>query len=500
MPYNGTVGNASYDVAIVGAGPNGLTAAAVLSLAGLSVIVLERNARIGGSCRTESLTQPGFLHDVCAAIHPMGVVSPIFRNLQLTSHGLEWLTAPLPLAHPLDDGRAVVLSRRLSETAASLGADEHAWDALFRPFVERHERFFPEILKPLRAPREPWLMTRFGLTGLRSCAALVRRFASVEAKALFAGSAAHSFLPLDAAGTAAFGLVLAVAGQAVDWPCARGGSQQIVEALAARARAAGCEIHTDITVRSLMDVPSSRAVLFDVTPRQLLAIAGRDLSVSYRRRLERYRYGAAAFKIDYALSRKIPWRAPACADAATVHVGGTFEEIARSESEANLGRPADAPFVIVAQQSHFDDTRAPEGRHTGWAYCHVPHGSTVDMTERIERQIERFAPGFRDTILDRHVMTPAALESHNPNLVGGDILGGATTLAQSLFRPFPRVDPYATSSSRIFLCSSSTPPGGGIHGMCGYWAARSVLRRVFRRHMPLALDLDHRSDATSSSS
>ena len=419
---------ASYDVAIVGAGPNGLTAAVLLGLAGLSVVVLERNPRIGGSCRTESFTEPGFAHDVCAAIHPMAVVSPIFRRLRLENYGVEWVAAPLPLAHPLDDGRVAVLSRQMSATVATLGRDGAGWERLLRPFVDRHEDFFSSILRPQRVPRHPWLMARFGLVGLRSCDHLVRRFADAPARALLAGNAAHSFLPLDSTASASFGLVLAVAGHAVDWPCARGGSQQIVDALAARARAQGCEIRTDVTVRSPADIPSSRAVLFDVTPRQFLAIASDDLSPSYRSRLERFRYGAAAFKIDYALSRQIPWRARECADAATVHVGGTFEEVARSEADANAGRVSDAPFVLVAQQSHFDATRAPAGRHTGWAYCHVPNGSQVDMTDRIERQIERFAPGFRDTILARHVMPPQALESHNPNLVGGDIGGGANTL------------------------------------------------------------------------
>ena len=422
------VTKASYDVAIVGAGPNGLTAAVLLGLAGLSVVVLERNPRIGGSCRTESFTEPGFAHDVCAAIHPMAVVSPIFRRLRLENYGVEWVAAPLPLAHPLDDGRVAVLSRQMSATVATLGRDGAGWERLLRPFVDRHEDFFSSILRPQRVPRHPWLMARFGLVGLRSCDHLVRRFADAPARALLAGNAAHSFLPLDSTASASFGLVLAVAGHAVDWPCARGGSQQIVDALAARARAQGCEIRTDVTVRSPADIPSSRAVLFDVTPRQLLAIASDDLSPSYRSRLERFRYGAAAFKIDYALSRQIPWRARECADAATVHVGGTFEEVARSEADANAGRVSDAPFVLVAQQSHFDATRAPAGRHTGWAYCHVPNGSQVDMTDRIERQIERFAPGFRDTILARHVMPPQALESHNPNLVGGDIGGGANTL------------------------------------------------------------------------
>ena len=479
----------SYDVAIVGAGPNGLTAAAVLSLSGLSVIVLERGVRIGGSCRTETLTLPGFRNDVCSAIHPMGVVSPIFRRLGLASEGLEWVAAPAPLAHPLDDGRAVVLSRELTDTARSLGGDGVAWERLMRPFVDRHEEFFADILRPVRVPRHPWLMARFGRVALQSCDRLVQRFRDAPARALFAGNAAHSCLPLDAAGSASFGLALAVAGHAVDWPCARGGSQQIVEALAAQARSHGSEIRTGVTVRSLADIPSSRAVLFDVTPRQLESIAGPALSASYRRRLGRFRYGPGVFKIDYALSAPMPWRARECGEASTVHVGGTWEEIARSEAAVNAGRIPDAPFVLVAQQSLVDATRAPSGQHTGWVYCHVPNGCDVDMTDRIERQIERFAPGFRETILARHVMPPAALEAHNPNLVGGDIGGGANRLDQFLMRPFPRWNPYTTSNPGLFLCSSSTPPGGGVHGMCGYWAARTVLRRMFRRPLPTDLSV-----------
>ena len=479
----------SYDAAIVGAGPNGLTAAAVLAHSGLSVVVLERNSRIGGSCRTESLTLPGFAHDVCAAIHPIGAASPIFRKLGLTDHGLQWVSAPMPLAHPFDDGRVAVLSRQFAATAATLGRDGARWSRLLRPFVERHEDFFGAILRPLRRPKHPLLMTRFGRLALRSCDRMTQLFEEAPARALFAGNAAHSFLALDSAGSASFGLVLAVAAHALDWPCARGGSQQIVEALAARARSRGCEIQTDVPVSSLADIPASRAVLLDVTPRQLAAIAGSDLSPAYRRQLARFRYGMGAFKIDYALSDPIPWRSRDCAAAATVHVGGSYEEIARSEREASAGRIADAPFVLVAQQSHFDDTRAPAGRHTGWVYCHVPHAARTDMTERIERQVERFAPGFRDTILARHVMPPQALESHNPNLVGGDISGGANTLHQVLFRPFPRWNPYTTSNPRLFLCSSSTPPGAGVHGMCGYWAARTVLRRVFQRPIPPELEI-----------
>jgi phytoene dehydrogenase-like protein len=472
------------DVVIVGAGPNGLTAAAVLGAAGLSVVVLERNAQIGGSCRTESLTLPGCAHDVCSAIHPMGIISPIFRKLCLENHGLEWVTAPTSLAHPLDDGRVAVLSRRLSTTMASLGRDGGAWHQMVQPFVERHQDLFTEILRPVRVPRHPWLMAKFGRVGLRSCQRLARAFDEAPARALLAGNAAHSFLPLDALGSASFGLILAVAGHTADWPCARGGSQQIVEALATHARRYGCDIRTEVSVRSLTELPAARAVLLDVTPRQVETIAGQALSSSYRRQLARFRYGPGVFKIDYALSGPIPWRAAACHEAATVHVGGTLEEIARSEADASATRISNAPFVLVAQQSVFDGTRAPAGLQTGWAYCHVPNGSQVDMTERIEHQIERFAPGFREVILARHVMTPSALEAHNPNLVGGDIGGGGNMIGQFLLRPVARWNPYATSHPGIFLCSSSTPPGGGVHGMCGYWAARTVLRKVFRKPMP----------------
>jgi phytoene dehydrogenase-like protein len=476
------------DVVIVGGGPNGLTAAAVLSLAGLSVLVLEARETIGGGCRTEPLTLPGFHHDVCGAIHPMGVVSPIFQRLRLTEHGVQWVSASAPLAHPLDDGRAAILSRQLADMTETLGADDgRRWITVMRPFVERHADFFSDILRPIRIPRRPWLMARFGRLGLQSCTNLLKRFEGTAARALLTGNAAHSYLPLSAPGAASFGLVLAVAGHAVDWPCTRGGSQRIVETLASVAKDAGCVIQTNAEVGKLADVPQARAVLFDVTPRQLDAIAGDALSPSYRRHLQRYEYGPGVFKIDYALSEAIPWKARACSTAATVHVGGTAEEIARSEHDVNRGVAPEAPFVLVAQQSQMDASRAPEGQHTGWAYCHVPHGSEVDMTERIEDQIERFAPGFRDTILARHVITPAKLHAHNPNMIGGDIGGGANTLRQFLFRPAPRWNPYTTSNPRLFLCSSSTPPGGGVHGMCGYWAARTALRRVFRRSLPDAL-------------
>jgi phytoene dehydrogenase-like protein len=476
----------SRDAVVVGAGPNGLTAAIILARAGLSVDVLEAKETIGGGCRTEPLTLPGHLHDVCAAIHPMGVVSPIFQRLDLGGR-VQWRSARVPLAHPLDDGSAGVLARRLADMPQLLGDDGQRWVDLMEPFVSRHQPFFADILRPVRIPRHPLLMARFGLVGLQSCERVHARFRGAAARALFAGSAAHSCIPLSAAGSASFGVVLAVAGHAIDWPCAAGGSQRIVEALAAMATEAGCTIRTSSPVRTLADLPPARATLFDVTPRQLLAIAGNRLAASYRRQLQRYTYGAGVFKIDYALSEPIPWTAPDCRDAATVHVGGTAEEIARSEALVNAGTAPDAPFVLVAQQSHIDESRAPRGAHTGWAYCHVPHGSDVDMTDRIERQIERFAPGFRDIVRARHVTSPRALQAHNPNMIGGDIGGGANTLRQFLLRPVARWNPYTTPDPGIFLCSSSTPPGGGVHGMCGYWAAVTALRRAFGRRPPVEL-------------
>jgi phytoene dehydrogenase-like protein len=472
---------ARWDAVVVGAGPNGLTAAVVLARAGLRVLVLEAMDSIGGGCRTEALTLPGFQHDVCAAIHPMALASPVFRRLRLTDHGVRWRSARYALAHPLDDGRVALLSRRMAETTTSLGRDGAEWQRILAPFVTRQKDFFSDILRPIRIPRHPGLMTRFGLLALQSSMRLQRRFVDEPARALFAGNAAHSVLPLSAAGSASFGLVLAVAGHALDWPCAEGGSQSIVDTLAMAARSAGCTITTGAAVRTLKDVPDARAVLFDLTPTQVMAIAGPSLSERYRRQLSRFRHGPGVFKIDYALAAAVPWRAPECAEAATVHVGGTATEIARSEQAANTGIVSDHPFVLMAQQSHLDTTRAPARHHTGWAYCHVPHGSPVDMTDRIERQIERFAPGFRDLVLDRHVTSPRALEARNPNMIGGDIGGGANTLWQFLMRPIPRWNPYTTSDPRLFLCSSSTPPGGGVHGMCGYWAAATVLARVFHR-------------------
>ena len=467
-----------YDAVVVGAGPNGLTAAILLARAGNSVLVLEAHQKIGGGCRTEQLTLPGFHHDVCAAIHPMGVLSPVFRELQLEKHGLEWVQTPAPLAHPLPDGRAALLRYSLDETARMLREDDRAWRKTFGPFLKDSAAFFSEILKPIRFPSHPVMMARFGLTALRSAEAAIRRFQTDEARALFTGCAGHAILPLDRAGTASFGLVLALAGHAIGWPCARGGSQAIINAMEVALRAAGGKIETSHPVRALADVPKSKVVLFDLSPKQLADIAEAELPASFVRKLRGFKMGPGVFKVDWALAGPIPWKNPDCALAATVHVCGTAEEILESEQEMGSGRIPEKPFVLLAQQSMFDNTRAPAGKHTGWAYCHVPAGCTVDMTDAIERQIERFAPGFCDLILARHTRSPAQYEAYNPNFIGGDIGGGANTLMQFLFRPLPRWNPYTTPNPRLFLCSSSTPPGGGVHGMCGYWAAQSALNRL----------------------
>jgi phytoene dehydrogenase-like protein len=466
-----------YDAVIVGSGPNGLTAACVLARGGWSVLVLEAHEKIGGGCRTAELTLPGFKHDVCAAIHPMGLLSPVFRELQLDKFGLEWAHAPVPLAHPLPNGKAAIVRYSLPDTVELLTRDGGEWRDLFESLLASQDELWSEILGPIRFPRHPLLMARFGLTALRSCTSVLRRFCTEEARALFAGCAAHSIVPLDKAGTASFGLILALTAHAVGWPCARGGSVNIVEALRKCLEAHGGTVITGMRVRSLKDVPECRAVLFDVPPRHVAEIAESELPSLYLRQLRRFRYGPGVFKVDWALSEQIPWANSVCADAATVHVCGTAEEVVNSEGALAENKLSERPFVLVAQQSNFDRTRAPEGKHTGWAYCHVPAGYSGDATALIERQIERFAPGFRDTILARHTISPAQYEQYNSNFIGGDIGGGANTLAQFLFRPVLRWNPYATPNPRLFLCSSSTPPGGGVHGMCGYWAARTVLAR-----------------------
>lgn len=451
-----------------------------MARAGLSVCVLEAKETIGGGARTAELTAPGFHSDICSAIHPIGVVSPFFKTLPLESWGVEWVYPPIALAHPFDDGGAALMYKSLEATAETLAPDGESYRDLMKPMLDHGDAFFNEILRPVRLPRHPLLMARFGLMGLRSCASLARtRFRGPRAKALFAGCAAHCVLPLNHAATASFGLVLALAAHAIGWPCARGGSQKIIDALAACLKSHGGQILTNHPVKTMRDLPASRAVLFDLTPRQVVEIAGDDLPSGYRNKLSRFRYGPGIFKIDWALDGPVPWKNEDASRAATVHLGGTIDEIAQSEYEMWHGRHAERPFVLFTQQSMFDTTRAPAGKHTGWAYCHVPHGSDVDMTERIEAQVERFAPGFRDLILARHTITATQLEQHNPNMIGGDIGGGANDIIQFLARPIPRFNPYSTPNERLYICSSSTPPGGGVHGMCGHLAAKSALRRLF---------------------
>jgi phytoene dehydrogenase-like protein len=472
----------SADAIVIGSGPNGLSAGIELARNGHDVVVYEANDTIGGGCRSAELTLPGFVHDLCSAFHPLGAASPFFRSLDLTRDGLDWIEPPAALAHPLDDGTAVFLERSITATAANLGPDARAYRRLVAPLVPEWDDLAADALGPLiRIPRHPFVMARLGLPGVLPARMLARiAFSGVRARALFAGLAAHSVLPLDAPLTASFALMFAVLTHVANWPFPRGGTQRIADALATRLRSLGGTIVTDRRVRSLDELEPARAYLCDVTPRQLDEMAGRRLSDGYRARLRSFRYGPGVFKLDYAMDGPIPWRANECLRAGTVHVGGTLEEITESEAQVARGTPAERPFILVGQQSLFDESRAPSGKHTVWAYCHVPNGSTFDMTERMEAQIERFAPGFRERVLARSVMGPAEVQSHNANYIGGDIGGGANTLFQFMTRPFFRLDPYATSARDIYLCSSSTPPGGGVHGMCGYHAARSALRGAFR--------------------
>jgi phytoene dehydrogenase-like protein len=468
------------DAVVVGAGPNGLAAAIELARAGRSVLVVERAGEVGGGTRTAELTLPGYRHDVCSAIHPLAVGSPYLRTLPLEQFGLELLEPSIQAAHPLDDGSAAVLRRSLDETAEGLGVDAGAYRALVGPFAGDWDRVAEIVLGPPRPPRHPALAARFALSGRRPVAKAAKGFQSPGGRALLGGMAAHSMLPLTASPTTAFALVLLALGHAAGWPVARGGSQAITEGMRGYLESLGGSVETEREIRSLSDLPASAAVLFDTTPRQLAAICGEELPRRYRAALGRYRYGPGVFKLDYALSGPVPWTAEACRSAGTVHLGGTFEEIAASELAVSRGATTDRPYVLVAQQSLVDPFRAPAGHHTLWAYCHVPNGSTADLTPAIEAQIERFAPGFSELVLARSARGPAELEADNPNYIGGDINGGLANLRQVLARPVLSACPYATPNPRLYLCSSSTPPGGGVHGMCGYHAARAVLRRALK--------------------
>lgn len=472
-----TVAKASYDAVVVGAGPNGLAAAIRLAQAKLSVLVIEANDTIGGGARSSELTLPGFLHDVCSSVHPLAAGSPFFRRLQLEQFGLKWIEPEIPLAHPLDGKRAAALYRSAERTAKELGADGRAYERLMLPLVAHWENLAAEFLQPMiHLPRHPIQFARFGLRGLRSATGLARNwFSDVPARALFGGLAAHSFLPLEQIASASFGLVLGMTGHAVGWPIPQGGSQQIANALGACLKSLSGEIITGWRVENIEELPKARAILLDLTPRQLLRLLGARLPPGYRRRLEKFSYGPGVFKMDFALNGPIPWTSEACRRAGTVHVCGTLEEIARAERAATNGTHPERPFVLLSQPSVFDPARAPEGRHTVWAYCHVPNGSTYDMAPRIEVQIERFAPGFRDRILARHAENCADLENKNANLIGGSINGGANDLWHLLSRPIARPKPYRMPIPGFYICSSSTPPGGGVHGMCGFYAAETAI-------------------------
>jgi phytoene dehydrogenase-like protein len=470
---------ASAEAIVVGAGPNGLAAAIELARSGLAVTLIEGADQVGGGVRSAELTLPGFLHDVCSAVYPVGLGSPFFASLPLADHGLDWLHPPAPLAHPLDDGTAVLLERSLEQTARTLGPDDGAYQELLAPLVAAWPQLAGEILAPPHLPRHPLLLARFARFALRSTAGLCRaRFSGSRAPALLAGLAAHSCLPLDRMASAAVGLVLGSLGHAVGWPIVRGGAGRLSAALAGCLQSFGGRIQTSTPIHSLEQLPQARVLLLDLTPRQLLALSGERLGPLYRRRLQRYRYGPGVFKIDWALAGPIPWRAAECARAGTVHLGGSLEEIAAAEAAVWHGRHPERPFVLLSQPSLFDPSRAPAGRQIGWAYCHVPNGSTADLSAAIEAQVERFAPGFGQLILARHTRSAAAYQAYNPNCIGGDIGGGVQDLPQILGRPMVRLDPYATPLEGVYLCSSSTPPGGGVHGMCGYHAARAALRRL----------------------
>jgi phytoene dehydrogenase-like protein len=469
----------AYDAVVVGAGPNGLAAAVELARNGRSVAVLEAKETVGGGTRSAETTLPGFIHDLGSAIHPLGYASPYFRQLPLEEYGLEWVHPPAPLAHPFDDGTAAVLERSVEETAAALGPDARAYERLMEGVAEDAPRIASYFVGSPRLFRHPLGLGASALRALRPARALAEStFEGEKARGLFAGNAAHSFLPLEKSPSALFGLVLGTLGHAFGWPFPKGGSQRIADALTSYLLTLGGEVYTGVRVGSVEEVPRTRAVLFDVTPRQLLEIAGEHFTERYRRALKDYRYGPGVFKVDFALDGPIPWRVGECLRAGTVHLGGTLEEISAGEAAVWRGEHPERPFVLLAQQSLFDTTRAPEGKHTVWAYCHVPNGSEFDMTERIERQIERFAPGFKECILAKNAMGPADLERQNANLVGGDINGGVMDLRQLFTRPVLRPNPYSTPANGLYICSSSAPPGGGVHGMCGYLAARVALRHL----------------------
>jgi phytoene dehydrogenase-like protein len=476
-----------YDAIVVGSGPNGLAAAITLQQAGLSVLLVEGKKKIGGGMRSEELTLPGFVHDVCSAIHPMAASSPFFRSLPLERHGLQFINPTIPLAHPFEDETAALFYQSMDATAQALVEDRQAYLKLMTPIVNDWPQISADVLAPFHFPKHPLTMARFGLDALISARHMAKRFVSQQARGLWMGMAAHAMQSLSQATTSAVALVLMAAGHSVGWPLARGGSNAIANALCSYFTALGGVVQTDFYVQSLNQLPASHALLFDVSPRHLLEIAGHKLSSIYKWQLRRFRYGMGVFKIDWALDRPIPFANEGCRQAGTVHLGNSAEEIVASEQWTSQGKHSEYPFVLLAQQSLFDSSRAPAGKHTAWAYCHVPNGSTVDMTTAIEKQVERFAPGFSDAILARHTMNSAQMEEYNVNYVGGDINGGLMNIGQLFTRPALRVSPYKTSATGIYICSSSTPPGGGVHGMCGYHAAKRALKDLFNKKPTVAI-------------
>jgi phytoene dehydrogenase-like protein len=471
--------NCDYNAVVVGAGPNGLAAAIRLQQQGLSVLLLEGKKTIGGGMRSAALTLPGFTHDICSAVYPLGPLSPFFSSLPLAQHGLEYIYPHMAAAHPFDNGDAAVLTQDITETALMLGKDQQAYIQLLEQFVNNWPALASDILGPLHFPKHPLLMANFGIHALKPATWLVKKFQTEKARGLFGGMAAHAIQPLSNTATSAIAMVLMAACHVQGWPIPRGGSASVGNALASLFVSLGGKIETNFYVQSLDQLPSAQAVLFDVTPRQLLQIAGHRFSSFYKWQLERYRYGMGVFKVDWALDAPIPFTADACRQACTIHLGNTFEEIRANEQLASAGKHPEKPFVLLVQPGLFDASRAPAGKHTAWAYCHIPNGSTKDMTTAIEKQVERFAPGFRETILARHTMNTEQLEAYNPNYIGGDINGGIIDIRQLFTRPALRRSPYTTSARGIYICSSSTPPGGGVHGMCGYHAAQKVLKEVF---------------------
>ncbi|HEY2378750.1 MAG TPA: NAD(P)/FAD-dependent oxidoreductase [Gemmatimonadaceae bacterium] len=483
----------AHDAIVVGAGPNGLAAAIVLAHAGLSVLVIEGAPRIGGGARTEELTLPGFMHDVCSAVHPLAAASPLFAALPLADHGLEFIEPPIALAHPFDDAAPALLARDLGVTGRSLGVDADAYESLLGPLARAWQKLAIDVLAPLHIPKHPMLLARFAASGGQSVQRLVEhRFAGGQARGLIGGIAGHALQPFSHAGTAAIALMLAAAGHRVGWPIARGGARCIASALGSYFTKLGGQVETGTFVKSLDELPAARVVLLDLTPRQVLRVAERRLPSRYKRALGRFRYGPGVFKVDWALADAVPWRADECRQAGTLHLGGTIDELAANEAAVARGEHPERPTVLISQPTLFDTMRAPSGAHILWGYCHVPNGSTIDMLPRIEAQIERFAPGFRERVLARHVMTTADLEARNPNLVGGDIGEGANTLRQLFLRPVARWHPCRTPFKGLYLCSASTPPGGGVHGMCGYHAAKTALEDIFDIPIHKVIDINVR--------